>query len=234
MNPLKDTPKNVTAKLALWGGKNPYGLPNWRIILAENHLVQRAGEWFEFEQDEKQAEFSHLRSEDGQHGCTVQTQEIKPNEVRAGMFLVPKWPVRGWILERWFPASCYGTRESWEAEKSWDGATPMMGPFPERGEYFMPSGGGPWREIPPLEELRRVISLWENDTTHSRGRVDADAIEAANRTFMREEEEAEARKYERLLDACNQSQRESLDFIKNNPNLSAFYSKALSAISAHT
>ena len=56
-NPLRDTPAEVTDKLLRWGGKTEYGDPNWRIILAENHLVQRAGMWTEFAEDTEQVHF---------------------------------------------------------------------------------------------------------------------------------------------------------------------------------
>lgn len=224
MNPLKDTPSRVTAKLTQWGGKNPYGLPNWRIILAENHLVQRAGTWTEFEADDKQAEFQHHRTEAGDHACTFQTQAIAPTKVKIGMYWVPKWPVRGWILERWFPAGAWGNKESWESAKSSDGVTPMMGPYPEKGDYFLLDG--PWEEIPNLEDVRRAVSTWENDTTHSHGVIDPEKLEEAMNATLREEEQREEAQYEVLLREAEYGRRQTVDFIKANPTLSGFYNRA--------
>ena len=230
MNPLKDTPRRVVEKLLAWGGKNPYGLPNWRIILAENHLVQRAGVWTEFEADDKQAEFQHMRTEEGEHACTFQTQSIAPTKVKIGMFWVPKWPVRGWILERWFPASSWGTKGAWEAAKSSDGVTPMMGPYPEKGDYFLLDG--PWAEIPNLEEVHKVVSTWENSTTHSHGMVDPEKLEEAMNATLREEEQREEAQYEELLKEAEYGRRQTVDFIKANPTLSGFYNRAANQTSA--
>jgi hypothetical protein len=224
MNPLKDTPKRVIEKLLAWGGKNPHGLPNWRIILAENHLVQRAGTWTSFESDDKQADFQHMRTEAGEHACTFQTQSISPTEVKIGMFWVPKWPVKGWILERWFPTSSFGTKREWEAAKSSDGVTPMMGPYPEKGDYFLLDG--PWAEIPNLEDVRKAVSTWENDTSHTHGRIDDDKVAEAAAATMREEEEREAQQYDVLLREVDYGRKQTIDFIKANPTLSGFYNRA--------
>src|ERR1700732_1213793 len=143
---LRDTPNAVTEALLRWAGKNQYGDPNWRIILAENHLVQRAGMWTEFADDTEQVRFESVGTD-----ARSQSRQIAPDAIRIGMFWVPLYPCTGWVLERYFPASAYGSRQLWESALSHDDVTPMMGPFPERGGYFMLSGGGPWPQIPLLQ-----------------------------------------------------------------------------------
>ena len=215
-NPLKDTPAEVTAALLRWGGKNPYGEANWRIILAQNHLVQRAGMWTEFEPETEQTNFRTVGNE-----VRYQHRQIAPDAIRIGVFWVPLYQVEGWILERWFPASSYGSREQWESALSQDGKTPMMGPFPERGGYFMLSGGGPWPEIPRLEDVRAAIAQWEN-SSHLHGHVDAEVLDAAMRRETAEALEREDEQYEKFLREVEYQRLSHLGFIKNNPALSGF------------
>lgn len=227
MNPLRNTPQRIIAKLTAWGGKNSHGLPMWRVLRAEDHLVQRAGTWTEFDEEEVQAEFEHLRTEDGQHAHTVKTKQIAPHAVKVGMFWVPKWPVKGWILERWFPASSIMSRQEWDASVSQDGVTPMMGPYPVKGDYWLLDG--PWIEIPLLKEIHRVISEYENDPTHTHGRIDPEVAEQAMEAAMRREEERDEAQTERLLQEAEYGRRQTVDFIKANPELAGFYNRA-----AHT
>ena len=220
-NPLRDTPREVTERLTAWGGKNEYGDPYWRVILAENHIVQRAGMWTEFEPGVDQFEFDHLRSEEGsviQH----RGRQIAPDAIRVGVFEVPLYPCTGWILERWFPPSAIGTREQWESALSQDGVTPMMGPYPEKGHYFMLSGGGPWERIPPLEQLRQAVAQWENSPHHLHGRMDEEAILRAMRHAEEEATEREQASHAAFLKEAEYAVQNNLQFIKNTPQLSAF------------
>jgi hypothetical protein len=214
MNALRDTPPHVVAKLLSWGGKNPYGEVNWRVILAQNHLVQRAGVWTDFDPNTDMVEFTGV-------DYKFHSRQIAPDRVRVGMFWVPLYQVRGWILERWFPPLAYGSKEQWESALSQDGETPMMGPFPERGGYFMLSGGGPWDEIPNLEDIRQAIATWENGS-HLHGRMDVDSIAEAVRLAELESAEREQSNHDLLMEHIAYARTHNLDFIKGNPNLSAF------------
>lgn len=82
---------------------------------------------------------------------------LRGSVTSSGLAEVPKYPCKGWILERWFPASKYGLRRDWEAVKCLDGETPLMGPYPSEGEYFMLAG--PWQDLPTMQDLRNAISL---------------------------------------------------------------------------
>ncbi len=223
MDPLRDTPPEVTDKLTRWGGKNEYGEPNWRIILAENHVVQRSGMWTEFAEDTEQVHF-----ESRTHDVHYETRQIAPDAIRIGMFWVPLYQVTGWILERWFPASSYGTKDQWESALSQDGTTPMMGPFPARGGYFMLSGGGPWPEIPLLDDVRAAISQWEN-SAHLHGFMDEDAVNRAMRNASIEAEEAEERKYDDFLKEVTYQRKSQLGFIKGNAALSGYRNRLVNA-----
>jgi len=216
LDPTRDTPQEVTDKLLRWGGKNPLGKPLWRIILAENHLVQRAGIWTEYAEGTDTVQF-----ESREHDVAYTTREIAPDAVRIGMFWVPLYPCRGWILERWFPASAFGSKLQWEAALSQDNETPMMGPFPEDGDYFMPSGGGPWEEIPFLEDVRESMAAWEN-SDHSHGTIDEDAVARAMQRDMDAADEKERAQYEAFLAEVTYQRMSHLGFIKGNPALSGF------------
>jgi hypothetical protein len=223
-NSLIDTPAEVTEALTRWGGTNEYREPNWRIILAPNHLVQRAGMWTEFEPDVEQTSF-----EPGKDGLAYKQRVIAPDAIRIGIFWVPKYPVevQGWVLERWFPPSAYGSRELWESALSQDNETPMMGPFPNRGGYFMPSGGGPWDEIPDLESIHDAIAAWEN-SPHQHGQIDEEELLRVMRNDMIESEEREQRQYDALLAEITHMRQTQLEFINGNPALSGFRNRLLS------
>jgi hypothetical protein len=216
LDPLRDTPLEVTEKLTRWGGVNEYKLPNWRIILAENHLVQRAGMWTEFAEDTEQVHFETVGND-----VRYQTRQIAPDAIRIGVFEVPLYQVTGWVLERWFPPSAYGSRDQWESALSQDGVTPMMGPYPETGGYFMLSGGGPWEQIPLLEDVRAAIAAWEN-SAHLHGTIDEEAIARAMRHDMEEADEREQAKYDAFLEEVTYQRLTHLEYIRGNPALSGF------------
>lgn len=214
LDPLRDTPHEITETLLRWGGKNEFGSPNWRVILAQNHLVIRAGMWTEFDKGTEQVQFeSHERH------VGYKTQAIAPDAIRIGSFEVPLYPCDGWILERYFPASAYGSREAWESALSQDGETPMMGPYPEDGGYFMLLG--PWEQIPLLDHVREAMSSWEN-ADHLHGFVDEEVIARAMQQSMEEADALEDAKYETFLREVTYQRESHLGFIKGNPALSGF------------
>jgi len=179
-------------------------------------LVQRAGMWTDFADDTEQVRF-----EERKYDVAFQTRQIAPDAIRIGMFWVPLYQCEGWILERWFPASSYGSRDQWESALSQDGETPMMGPFPERGGYFMLSGGGPWPEIPILDDVRASIAQWEN-SDHCHGIVDEAAVARAMRNDMAEADDREQAQYDAFLKEVTYQRESHLGYIKGNPALSGF------------
>jgi hypothetical protein len=146
------TPRAIRNALAEYAGYNRFGGANWRCIVAEDHLVLRGGvhktmpsgdvKTFELERLPNGTYLQHFR-------------EVKPEKVEHGFKQVPKWGVSGWILERWFAPETLN-RTIWENEKGEDG-TPLMGPYPEKGYYFMLAG--PWEHMPELTDLRQAIAM---------------------------------------------------------------------------
>ena len=213
MNPLKDTDPEVIEKLTRWGGCNVYGDPNWRIILAENHLVQRAGMWTEF------AEGTESVSPTGKD-FQMETRHIQPDAIRCGVFWVPLYPCKGWVLERWFPPATFGNREQWESALSQDNETPMMGPFPDHGEYFMLLG--PWEKIPDLEAVRQSICSWENSQEHLHGYMDEEKLLKTINDAEKAATERENAIHAAFLKETEYACKHNLSFIKGNPALTAF------------
>lgn len=153
----RSTPAPIRKELARFGGLNPYNRANWRIVLAQDRLCRRGGVFTTMPSgDVKTIELEPI-IRNGRKVYLQHVREIKPESVVTGTRDVPKYPVQGWVLERWFPASKYGGRSAWEAVKSSDGVTPMMGPYPHEGDYFMLAG--PFSRIPELTDLRESIAM---------------------------------------------------------------------------
>jgi len=152
------TPSAVRKELARFGGLNPYQRANWRIVLAEDRKELRGGVFTTMPSgDVKTIELEPVMR-NGKRVYIQHIREVKPEKVETGFHEVPKYPCQGWILERWFPASKKGmTKTEWESVKSSDGSTPMMGPFPVEGFYFMLAG--PFSRIPEMQDLKNAISM---------------------------------------------------------------------------
>lgn len=73
---------------------------------------------------------------------------------------IPKYPGKHcWVLERWCPPSKYGSRQSWEAVKDYDPASPtflqsVLGPYPARGDYEQVYV---FEELPSSSNLPRAV-----------------------------------------------------------------------------
>lgn len=146
------TPSAVRKALAEFGGYNRFGGANWRCIVAEEHLVLRGGLHKTMPcGDVKTTELERLSN--GTY--RMHHREVKPEKVETGWKRVPKWGVKGWILEKWFAPETLN-RVIWEDAKSEDG-TPMMGPYPVTGYYFMLAG--PWELMPDLADLKTAIAM---------------------------------------------------------------------------
>jgi hypothetical protein len=178
LDPNRDTPTAVTKSITEHGGLNKYDRPYWRVILAFNHTRPKRGLWHEFA-DGDWEQFTPEGHGKFRHNPLHALRVV--DEVRD----TPMWPIpNGWILERWFPAEVWGSRETW-AKSS---------PYPEEGEYYLiaPMAGVVWTEMPDLNDLKQAISMWERDYL-SRPRD----FDTAYAVFVAEEaaaEEAEERK----------------------------------------
>ena len=110
-----ETPESVAQRLAVAGGLNRYGEPNYRVVWGWNRLAWIGGK-FE-DRDE--------------HGDLV--REVV--ELRRE----PKYAaVNRWHVERWVPPETYGSPREWYAqtmESTGGRSVAALGAYPERGEY---------------------------------------------------------------------------------------------------
>lgn len=152
-NPESDAPEFMRKALLRIGGTNPHGKPLWRVVLAQSCTRKSAGV------------LHHLPTGDvsvfdvdgkGQ----VHSKSSLGDRVESGIFELPRYPVEGWIVERWFPPSTWGTPETWAQQKSQDGGQILASEFPSHGDYFLING--PFEEIPELGDLENAIQMWEH------------------------------------------------------------------------
>jgi hypothetical protein len=120
-----------------------------------------------------------------------------------------KEAVREWILEEWRPPENYGTRESWEAHKTYEGQ-PRLGPYPSHGDY---------------EELYRLGDIQEPSDSQIKFLAIVAAQSAAMTTAQKlaswkADEERKAKELESfmgdLVHDCWPTQRELDDYYAND------------------
>lgn len=111
-----EAPATVAHRLALAGGRNIFGEPNFRAVWGWNRLGWIGGRWT----DRDPATGSVVR----------ETIELR---------LAPKYfPHNRWHIERWCAPETYGSPEQWVCNtlEIEDGRNvPALGPYPSRGEY---------------------------------------------------------------------------------------------------
>lgn len=182
-----DTPAELLRELVRYGGTNPHGKPNWRVVLAQNVLDQS---------------FGVMR-----HMPCVSAEadpDVEPERVDTGEFWTPRYQGRGWILERWFPATAWGTAAEWEQERAEDGSR-RMGEWPRHGEYFMVSETF-LEHLPPADhwkqeiqkELRRMAALPGDPAMHLANTLYANRVR-------------EERRYQEFVDQVNAVHRQVIE-----------------------
>ena len=111
-----EAPASVARRLAIAGGTNRFGEPNYRAVWGWSRLGWIGGKW----EDRDPANGVLLR----------ETMELR---------YVPKYaPHDRWHIERWLAPEVYGSPPEWYAQtlEREDGvAVPALGPYPARGEY---------------------------------------------------------------------------------------------------
>jgi predicted DNA-binding protein (UPF0251 family) len=179
-SPDKDAPKAIRKLIDNFAGKNPFGGPNWRVCLAQNVRAMRGGIFHTMPNGDAKILGVGPRGE-------IYQEKIRPTRVTSGYMEVPKYPHLGWIMERWFPAHMYGSPQSWYAHKGADG-TPMMGPFPAKGGFFMING--PFAKMPDWADMENAIAHYEC----TQRLKPADMAMALKMQIKHEMEEIEARR----------------------------------------
>jgi hypothetical protein len=208
---MTEAPRAVQTAIRQFGGTNRYGRPIWRVVLAQDQIVKRGGIFIE----RGEGDIQTIKFEPQPGGGYKQVYvPVPPKSVRNGVLEVPKYPVRGWILERWWPPHMFGDKETWERLKGQDGFTPLMGPFPSEGDYWF--HGGPWEQIPQTGDILNAIAMWEKGIAE----YPAD-FEAYLNSQIREQQDAEEKAYQRLVNELEKYCKSEIAPIFNSTSLEA-------------
>lgn len=206
---MTEAPKAVQKAITKFGGKNSYGQPLWRIVLAQDQLVKRGGVHMKWPTGEiKTCGFEKIP--DGKGGYVYRQVPIEqhPESVTYGVLEVPKYPVRGWVLERWFPPHVFGSKDDWMSAKAVDGLTPLFGEFPSRGDYFMVVG--PLDELPELSDIENAIAMWEKQMS-----LRPTNTQAWFERELKEQRDAEEAAYEKMVAELTQYAKSEITPIFN-------------------
>jgi hypothetical protein len=126
---------------------------------------------------------------------------------------VPRYPHQGWILERWMPPHMWGTEDQWRQQKSEDG-TPMMGPFPKEGDYFMICG--PFPKIPEWGDMENAIANYE-----CQQRLRPENFAAAIAQAIKDEKDLQEKKVQRFEEELEQRRKSDLLPVMKSGSLAA-------------
>jgi hypothetical protein len=121
---LSRTPIGLQREMERYGGTNPFGRPMWRVVLTQCVLEQSFGVM----------RHMPLVSDDVEDAA-----DVEPERISTGEFWTPRYQVKGWILERWFPAHTWGDVIEWRNSLAADGMTALKGDFPKHGDWWMVS-----------------------------------------------------------------------------------------------
>lgn len=165
-------PKETREALRRVGGLNPFREPLYRLILAEQRITKASGDWTIWDDavsldDRGGINFKKVFAL-AQSGATDEEIEAaltpaSPKRVDRGIADVALYANEGFLLEKWKPASSFGSPASWPAS---------LGPYPQYGDYEDIAGPTPY--LPTISELERAIRLnmqnVENQLTSRRDR----------------------------------------------------------------
>lgn len=162
-----EIPRSLKATITKVGGKNPFGEPMFRLLLAECRTVKAAGAWNVWKEgttlDEKSGIGVKQIQQMLKEGRT--TEEINefmnykvtasPERVIQGMIERPLYQFKGFILEKWKPAVTFGSPEDWNAFRF--NGEPALGPYPTYGDYEICAGPTPY--MPSAEQCEEAIRM---------------------------------------------------------------------------
>lgn len=160
-------------------GRNPFGEPRYRLVWAPARLEASGGVWTDWDALVKPGE-----RRDG---------VASPLRRRAELRWIPKYPGEEcWLIERWIPASSYGTAERWYLPVA-EGGTRLAcgicacGDYPYMGDYEDIGARMYWY---PTE---RHVTLAVDAVEHARREKPATAAGCALRRTWRAQQEQEKR-----------------------------------------
>jgi hypothetical protein len=176
-------PKAVQDFLVAIGGKNPHGEAQWRLIMASSRVRKEGGLFIDWDTNYSIQERGGFVYDETNTERTLST--LKPTSIRAELRTVKVYPgIEGWILEKWFPAHKYGSRESWLRAKVEGTDIPLLGPYPENGDYEMVSPDSSPR-VPGFSLLREAVSSYEYARQAVEGTIERRTSERVNEAEFR-------------------------------------------------
>jgi hypothetical protein len=118
-----------------------------------------------------------------------------PNRIEGGRFTLPRYrdiAKTDWILQKWFAAWMWGTREDWASHRAEDGVTPLfVQEYPAHGDYFLMAG--PWSSLDQAGDVTLAVTAFLK-----RERAKSRNFESAVAAMMAEEKEERAGQLEWL------------------------------------
>jgi len=186
-------PSDIADYLQSIGGKTPFGEPIWRLVVADTVVWKVAGGkvWDETLSTSERGGIRNL---------------YRPLRDESDRLIERKrYPhLGGWILQRWFPPSAYSKTQWFAPENCLPGGIPVLGPFPQFGDYEMI--GGPTRKVPSKSELHSFISSYYRGLESRAGSIEGrikEAVNAAEYERKREEQRIHALTDDYMRDKCS-------------------------------
>ncbi len=157
--PERATPQAVNDELLAYGLTSPDGQPIWRLVKAELCRVHCFGTRNHIQKGKLEAyENDEVQWNEKQEAEIKETRLIEPDRIEVGEHWIPRYKFKGWVLQRWFPASVWGSRENWEGQRARDERTRLLAAYPSRGDYLMMAG--PWPTILQAGDLKGAIRVY--------------------------------------------------------------------------
>ena len=204
---VERAPSDIEEYLLRVGGRNPFGEPMWRLVLAGNVIwkVQGGKVW---DENLTIAERGGIDVSDGRR------YENRPVRDEADRLVEQRrYPhLEGWILQKWFPASSYNKAQWFEPQHCMADGTPKLGPYPQFGDYEMMAG--PMERLPGKQQIHEFISAYyrglesRHSSVETRMREMLNALEYEERRQVRD-----AREFmdEYMRDKCSYITSSSLE-----------------------
>lgn len=196
-------PKTIADFLVRVGGKTPTGEAMYRCVHSSTVYRKQGGMWKEWDDSlTLQERGGMVQSPSG----FLVPSHCKPNSVEVCIKEIRKYEQEGmenaWILERWVPASYFGSEKQWYAQHvPGYPSVPLLGPYPSDGDYRLVAG--PIPTIPELSRLKEAIERTEQAKEELRGDVEAivkEEMYEAQRAYDAQEEKNIAEREARYKD----------------------------------
>jgi hypothetical protein len=202
------------------GGKSGNGFPNYRLVESDRVFETKGAIWHDWDETLTASEraprirkvipvreripvptaiqFHVPSSQDGGIEVVVQKSVLlpghKPIRVVPELRLVPKYcelDPAGWILQKYYPAAMFGSPDAWYSRTVKGTSIPLLGPYPERGQYEMIAGV--FRMAPSFDFLDRTIQYHQK---RAREKQETDVTAYVNEAFHRHNKAEENKRNE--------------------------------------